>query len=565
VLAPSPVALAFPHIQWDPLASLRLTAQETALLRMAETNPIEYTLADSRDAAMYARVLLKLLAEAAAAGAGFGLVSTLPVSGSGSSSSPCNESEAIEALSSDPLGVVSHYAITKLHSIITTLMSGTGVTVGTVFYVGKDGVLVDQWKALLRILNKGGRGDVFAQSGAALCLALILVTACPSMTTASSSTTSGAATATATATSASTGSTDINISATTNRAGSASYASAVEPLEALTAWIVSQLKSATGSNIGIVVPAMTALMAATETRHLFSASGGIKYLARQLRASSKKTSMGMGMGMGGNETNNIGINMESGHATVQQLYELTFCLWCMSYELNGSPNIRADFAKDGAATEALTIMVSSAPREKVVRVALSALVNLATCSAEEFPGIGPAGMTMTKVDGGVFLTDMLACKLLKSIQFLEERQFTDPDIVEDIKTLHKLLADNYKEMSRWEVYKTEVESGHLQWGSTHTEAFFKENARMIEGKDSDFKILKVLIALLSSKDDEITAIACYDIGEFVRFYPNGKAIAKRLGAKELVMPLIEHENVDLQRHALQAVSKMMVNNWEYVK
>lgn len=71
-LSPSPVALAFPHIEWDQLGSLRLTAQETALLRMAETNPIEYTLADSRDASMYARVLLKLLAEASAAGAGFG-------------------------------------------------------------------------------------------------------------------------------------------------------------------------------------------------------------------------------------------------------------------------------------------------------------------------------------------------------------------------------------------------------------------------------------------------------------------------------------------------------------
>jgi hypothetical protein len=71
-LQSSPVALAFPHIQWDPLGSLRLTAQETALLRMAETNPIEYTLADSRDASLYARVLLKLLSEAAAAGAGFG-------------------------------------------------------------------------------------------------------------------------------------------------------------------------------------------------------------------------------------------------------------------------------------------------------------------------------------------------------------------------------------------------------------------------------------------------------------------------------------------------------------
>jgi len=520
MLAPSPVALAFPHIQWDPLGSLRLTAQETALLRMAETNPIEYTLADSRDASMYARVLLKLLAEAAAAGAGFGHVSTI--------TKPCDEEEALAALDEDPLGVVSHYAITKLHSIITTLMTGTGVTVGTVFYFANDGVLIDQWKALLRILNKGGRGDVFAQSGAALCLSLILVTACPSMQTASK---------------------DSTDKMQANR--SASYASAVEPLEALTAWIVSQLKSATGSNIGIAVPSMTALMAATETRHLFSASGGIKYLARQLRASSKKGSVG----------GNTQDSPSGGSATVQQLYELTFCLWCMTYELNGSPNIRADFAKDGAAVDALTVMVSTAPREKVVRVALSALVNLANCTSEESPE--PAGMT--QVDGSVFLTDMLACKLLKSIQFLEERQFTDPDIVEDIKTLHKLLADNYKEMSRWEVYKTEVESGHLQWGSTHTEAFFKENARMIEGKDSDFKLLKVLIALLSSKDDEITAIACHDIGEFVRFYPNGKAIAKRLGAKELVMPLIEHENIDLQRHALQCVSKMMVQNWEYVK
>ena len=135
----------------------------------------------------------------------------------------------------------------------------------------------------------------------------------------------------------------------------------------------------------------------------------------------------------------------------------------------------------------------------------------------------------------------------------------------DVDSLHKLLVENYNEMTRWEVYKNEVESGHLQWGSTHTEAFFKENARMMEGSDGDFHLVRVLIALLSSKDEDVDAISCYDIGEFVRFYPNGKAIVKRLGAKELVMPLIEHENVDLQRHALQVVSKMMVNNWEYVK
>ena len=151
-LPPSPVAYAFPHIQWDPLGALRLTAQETALLRMAETNPIEYTLADSRDASMYARVLLKLLAEATTAGAGTGEVSKI--------TETCTDEQAMQALDADPLGVVTHYALTKLYEIISTLgANDSGVTVGTVFFVGKDGVLVDQWKALLRILNKGAKRD----------------------------------------------------------------------------------------------------------------------------------------------------------------------------------------------------------------------------------------------------------------------------------------------------------------------------------------------------------------------------------------------------------------------
>jgi V-type H+-transporting ATPase subunit H len=211
--------------------------------------------------------------------------------------------------------------------------------------------------------------------------------------------------------------------------------------------------------------------------------------------------------------------------------------------------------------QALVELVSLAPREKVVRVALSSLRNLATCTTDE----DPASAGSTKLDGKHFLSEMIACGLMKAISLLRDRQFTDPDMVDDVDCLHKLLTDNYKEMSRWEVYKNEVESGHLQWGSTHTEAFFKENARMIEGTDGDFHLLKVLITLLSSKDEEVAAIACYDVGEFVRHYPNGRAIAKRLGAKELVMPLIEHDNPELQRHALQCVSKIMVNNWEYVK
>ena len=93
----------------------------------------------------------------------------------------CTDERAMHALDVDPLGVVTHYALTKLNEIITTLASGvSGVAVSSVFYVGKDGVLVDQWKALLRILNKGGKGDAYAQKVASMSLAKILIASCPS-------------------------------------------------------------------------------------------------------------------------------------------------------------------------------------------------------------------------------------------------------------------------------------------------------------------------------------------------------------------------------------------------
>jgi V-type H+-transporting ATPase subunit H len=41
-------------------------------------------------------------------------------------------------------------------------------------------------------------------------------------------------------------------------------------------------------------------------------------------------------------------------------------------------------------------------------------------------------------------------------------------------------------------------------------------------------------------------------------------IVKLFGAKEKVMDLIEHGNPDVARYALQCVSKIMVQKWEFV-
>ena len=152
--------------------------------------------------------------------------------------------------------------------------------------------------------------------------------------------------------------------------------------------------------------------------------------------------------------------------------------------------------------------------------------------------------------------------------------------------LNRILHANFKELSRWEVYLTELDTGRLEWGILHTTQFFQENSRNFEGPNIDFEPIKRLINILrvasrnaqnlggdggdnvddhgDGDDDSLMdtmAVACFDIGEFVRYYPNGKVIANRLGAKQLVMPLMDHYNQDVQRHALTCISKMLVHNW----
>lgn len=60
----------------------------------------------------------------------------------------------------------------------------------------------------------------------------------------------------------------------------------------------------------------------------------------------------------------------------------------------------------------------------------------------------------------------------------------------------------------------------LEWSSVHTERFWKENA--IKFEQNDFQLIKKLREILQGKDEKNISIACYDLGEFCRFYPKGR-------------------------------------------
>ncbi|KAF1318525.1 V-type proton atpase subunit h, partial [Globisporangium splendens] len=295
-----------------------------------------------------------------------------------------------------------------------------------------------------------------------------------------------------------------------------------EDVDALCQWAVSVLKLGPGNSLNdpsrvnitrAAVASMMVLLRHQKSRNVFVKQGGVAPVAELLKSSQNRA---------------------------QLAYELTFILWTLSF----SDEAIEKFATTGV-LGLLIQQVSAAPREKVVRVALETLQNLLGKLSGYF--------NERMIDGG----------LLKILNNMRERKWTDDDITKSIQSIRDVLIREYKELNTMERYEKELRTGNLNWGLLHTDKFWKENFMAFENKE--FELIRLLIDLLEADDPKTVAVALFDLGEFVRFYPNGKHIVKRLGAKKVAMKLMTHENPEVQKQALQCISKMMVNKWEFVK
>lgn len=296
-----------------------------------------------------------------------------------------------------------------------------------------------------------------------------------------------------------------------------------EDVEALSQWAIQSLKmgsSATSQNDPVranvtraAVSSMMVMLRNEKSRVIFVRLGGVAPVVELLENSQNRA---------------------------QLAYELTFILWTLAFCDEAMEKFVAAKALD-----AIVLQVAAAPREKVVRVALEALQNL----------LGRLS--------GFFNERMIDSGLLKTLNNMRERKWADEDIAKGIQAVRDVLVREYKELNTMERYEKELKTGTLNWGLLHTDKFWKDNFMTFENKD--FELIRLLIDLLESDDPKTVAVALFDLGEFVRFYPNGKHIAKRLGAKKVAMKLMTHESADVQKQALQCISKMMVNKWEFVK
>lgn len=242
-------------------------------------------------------------------------------------------------------------------------------------------------------------------------------------------------------------------------------------VNSLISWLCEMLQSDTQGATEIAIPALTVLMRRESCRRPFSAKGGIAIIVSVLTK----------LGRNGN---------------AQHLYDLGFCLWTLS--LDDTSDISA-YLSSGAIT-ILTDLVLAAPSRKVVRMAVATLLNLTTGQ-----------------DEGV-LTEMLTGGLTKVLENMihanAHKQAGDIEVEHDVRNLFEVLMKNYRDFSTYDRWVSEVKTGNLRslfiypfdqiyrcakrrWGIVHTEKFWRENAKLLEG--NDFEMLKILISLLISE------------------------------------------------------------------
>merc|ERR1719203_721828 len=113
--------------------------------------------------------------------------------------------------------------------------------------------------------------------------------------------------------------------------------------------------------------------------------------------------------------------------------------------------------------------------EKVVRLCLTVLKNLITCKerSEEI------------VEEGV----------LEAVQQLEFEKWRDVELYDEIRDMVALISSEVNELSNFDRYQRELQSGNLSWGFIHSNKFWAENITKFE--QNEFKALKVLGNLLA--------------------------------------------------------------------
>lgn len=151
---------------------------------------------------------------------------------------------------------------------------------------------------------------------------------------------------------------------------------------------------------------------------------------------------------------------------------------------------------------------------------------------------------------------MLVADVLSLVQHLSGRKWADQELMEDLQFIQEELETSQQNLTKFELYASEVETGKLEWSPPHqSEIFWKENVERFNEHDN--QLLKQLTRLLySTQQPNILAIALHDLGQYVKYVKkDGKTHLEAVGAKQKIMEFMTHPDQQVRYQALVATQK----------
>ncbi|ORY93260.1 armadillo-type protein [Syncephalastrum racemosum] len=225
--------------------------------------------------------------------------------------------------------------------------------------------------------------------------------------------------------------------------------------------------------------------------------------------------------------------MKTGSNNPQFVYETVFAIWLLTFDEEVAIHLNRKY--DVIPT--LIEIAKCAVKEKIIRVVVATFKNF----IEKAPRSN--------------LSAMLVSKLLPFVEHLSNRKWADQETVMDLEFIRENLIESFQNLTTFEVYASELETGKLTWSPPHqSDTFWQRYAARLD--EDDLHLLRILTRLLYTSDPYVISIACYDLGQYAKFGPpRAKLNMEELGAKHRVMELMTHSDVEVRYQALSATQK----------
>ena len=182
------------------------------------------------------------------------------------------------------------------------------------------------------------------------------------------------------------------------------------------------------------------------------------------------------------------------------------------------------------------------PKEKTTRLLLSSLNNLLSDNQTSLIPIANAARLPTLLNN------------------LRGRHLTDPDLLDDLKSLSDMLEEYSRGQTTFDEYAAEVNSSHLRWSPPHRNVtFWRENARKVleDNKGALPRKLAEIMGKGWESDKKVLAVACNDVGNLVREVPEKRSMLENLGLKARVMELMTDSDEAVRWESLKALGEWL--------